>query len=220
MNCGRSNNQVTYRQVHYYNFNRADTGVSSSSSSSDNDGVNTPTSDISDEMDIDIHTELPVQEHVLAYRPKPGHKTKAKAMELHLELHPLPSGEGLIASVRPPQEPPTNIDHVSCDIVLVIDVSGSMSAEAPAPTSNPSEMERNGLSVLDLVKHAARTILETLDDGDRLGLVTFSTEAEVVQTLLPMNEDNKRSAVQRIEGLEVDSMTNLWHGILEGETSN
>jgi hypothetical protein len=33
--------------------------------------------------------------------------------------------------------------------------------------------------VLDLTKHAARTIVSTLNKGDRLGIVTFSDEAEV-----------------------------------------
>jgi hypothetical protein len=41
------------------------------------------------------------------------------------------------------------------------------------------EEEEYGLSVLDLVKHAARTIIETLDARDRLGIVAFSTRTEV-----------------------------------------
>jgi Mg-chelatase subunit ChlD len=140
-----------------------------------------------------------------------------KPSNLSLEIHPLPERNGVIVSVRPPREPQRLIEHVPCDIVLVVDVSGSMSAEAPAPAANPSEKERNGLTVLDLTKHAARTILETLDDNDRLGLVTFSTEAKVVQQLLPMTKKNKKAALAKIEGLKVDSMTNLWHGMLEGE---
>jgi hypothetical protein len=139
-----------------------------------------------------------------------------KPKNITLEIHPLPERNGVIVSVRPPKEPRIYIEHVPCDIVLVIDVSGSMSAEAPAPAVNPSERERNGLTVLDLTKHAARTILETLDKNDRLGLVTFSTEAEVVQQLLPMTKKNKKAALTKIEGLKVDSMTNLWHGLLEG----
>jgi Mg-chelatase subunit ChlD len=148
------------------------------------------------------------------YLAKPNEATH----ELQLDIHPLADQNALLIKVQPPKEPLQTINHVSCDIVLVIDVSGSMSAEAPAPTTNPSERERNGLTVLDLTKHAARTILETLDENDRLGLVTFSTEAKVVQALLPMTKKNKNAALEKIEQLTVESMTNLWHGLLEGKS--
>jgi hypothetical protein len=172
---------------------------SSPTNTSLSDGsLNTPTETISSE-----------KEFLLLQKPK----------DLTVEIHPLPARDGVIVSIQPPSEPRRQIEHVPCDIVLVIDISGSMSAEAPIPTVNPSEKERNGLTVLDLTKHAARTILETLDENDRLGLVTFSTEAQVVQQLLPMTKKNKKAALSKIEGLAVDSMTNLWHGILEGKAA-
>ncbi|QDS77563.1 hypothetical protein FKW77_001312 [Venturia effusa] len=136
--------------------------------------------------------------------------------QLRLELHPLPEQDGILISVTPPKQPKSEIKHVPSDIVLVIDVSGSMGCEAPVPTMSPSKRERNGLSVLDLVKHAARTIIETLDENDRLGLVTFSVDARVVQNLLPMTKKNKMKAWARVESLQTESMTNLWHGILNG----
>lgn len=84
---------------------------------------------------------------------------------------------GLIVKVQPPHNHPNpNLHHVPCDIVLVIDVSGSMSFDAPVPGDGK---ERTGLSVLDLTKHAALTILETMDERDRLGIVTFGSEAKV-----------------------------------------
>ena len=97
-----------------------------------------------------------------------------------LTIHALPHKDGMIVSVRPPREPVNpSLHHVPCDIVLVIDVSGSMSSEAPVP-GNPGEVkERYGLSVLDLTKHAANTILETLNENDRLGIVTFASDVQV-----------------------------------------
>ena len=97
-----------------------------------------------------------------------------------IEIHPLRDSGAFIVSVQPPQVPESGLQRASCDIVLVIDVSGSMSAAAPLPeVEDGEEREAAGLSVLDLVKHAARTILETLGPSDRLGIVTFSTDATV-----------------------------------------
>jgi Mg-chelatase subunit ChlD len=91
-----------------------------------------------------------------------------------------------------------------------------MNDEAPVPTQDPTEKERNGLTVLDLTKHAALTTLESLDDNDCLGIVTFSDEGKIIQTLLPMTARNKGAARRHIEGLRPGGNTNLWHGILKG----
>lgn len=112
--------------------------------------------------------------------------------------------------------PSKPIAHVPCDIVLVIDVSGSMGSNAPIP-ANPGEKSENyGLSVLDLVKHASKTILKTLDEGDRLGIVTFASRINVLQKLMPMNEENKRLAQKNIDRMEPTDATNLWQGLLQG----
>ena len=130
-----------------------------------------------------------------------------------LQLHPLPSRDALLVKIQPPKEPAYETKHVPCDIVLVIDVSGSMGTRADVPGEDPSESA--GLSVLDLVKHAALTIIETLDHRDRLGIVTFSSKSEVVQWLTPMTEDNKAQARRRIQRIHKENATNLWHGILD-----
>ncbi|CCC09715.1 unnamed protein product [Sordaria macrospora k-hell] len=147
----------------------------------------------------------------------------------NLEIHTLPSHNGgILLRVIPPSSPPNfqsgdhDFHHVPCDIVLAIDVSGSMSADAPVPTTtsddDPDQQhpEHNGLSVLDLVKHAARTIASTLNESDRLGIVTFSTEAKVLQPLMPMTALNKKKTERNLGGMQPTSATNLWGGIVEG----
>ncbi|KAI0021743.1 hypothetical protein F4780DRAFT_736416 [Xylariomycetidae sp. FL0641] len=135
-------------------------------------------------------------------------------------IHSIDSRDGVIVSVHPPKQPKDlSPAHKPCDIVLVIDVSGSMDMRAPAPMyddAGNSIREDFGLSILDITKHAARTILETLDEGDRLGIVTFSRCATVVQELIPMTKSNKKDGMKRINDMEPDSCTNLWHGILKG----
>lgn len=99
-----------------------------------------------------------------------------------LQIHPLETEDGVLIKIDPPKEPELEDlrerNHVPLDLVLSIDVSGSMGADAPVPAKNGTEGEHYGLSVLDLVRHAAKTILETLDDHDRLGIVTFSTSSK------------------------------------------
>ena len=100
-----------------------------------------------------------------------------------VQLYPLApenDPDGLIVKIEPPQKPSKRLHHVPCDLVLCIDVSGSMGCGAPMPVqADGAAQEDSGLSVLDLVKHAARTILETLDHQDRLGIITFSSRTEV-----------------------------------------
>jgi uncharacterized protein YegL len=171
------------------------------SESSDYEFIATPTGSISEEKGLPLRA-----------------KQKAEEPEIVVELYEAPERDGLLVSVKPPRQPSSisgKLRHVPCDIVLTIDVSGSMSAEAPPPAVDPDDVERNGLTVLDLVKHAARTILETLDETDRLAIITFSTDAKVVQRLMYMTRENKKLALDNINALQSDSMTNLWHGILE-----
>ncbi|EXJ74588.1 uncharacterized protein A1O5_02884 [Cladophialophora psammophila CBS 110553] len=133
------------------------------------------------------------------------------------EIHPLSDSDAFIVSVQPPQVPEHGLQRGTCDIVLVIDVSGSMSSAAPLPDAeDDNEREAAGLSVLDLVKHAARTILQTLGDGDRLGIVTFSDDAKVVQELTFMKPAEKQATWRRIENLRDEACTNLWAGIRTG----
>ena len=131
-----------------------------------------------------------------------------------LTLHPLPEMEGVIVSIHPPK----GKSRTPCDIVLVIDVSGSMATKAPSPQTAEGETEVNGLTVLDLTKHAARAIVETLDDNDRLGIVTFSDEVKIIQRLKPMTKSNKTAAWNNIKNINADGLTNLWQGILQGRS--
>jgi hypothetical protein len=115
----------------------------------------------------------------LVHRPHVDSTNETAALEVH-KATGINGLEGVVVSIIPPNLPERKIKHVPCDIVLVIDVSASMSEAAPVPGESESgTSEENGLSVLDLTKHAARTILHTLDEGDRLAIVTFSAEAQV-----------------------------------------
>lgn len=142
-------------------------------------------------------------------------QTATDVEDAKVKVRPLPDNEGLVVTIEPPQVPQNEkLSHTPCDIVLVIDVSGSMAAEALIPGS--SDQESTGLSVLDLVKHACRTILSTLNEGDRLAIITFSNNATEVQKLTVMNDANKKIAEKNIEKMCVQGATNLWAGLRKG----
>ncbi|RMZ82662.1 hypothetical protein DV738_g1611, partial [Chaetothyriales sp. CBS 135597] len=135
---------------------------------------------------------------------------------LTANIHSIPADRAFYLTCQPPQRPGSTAKHTPCDIVLVIDVSGSMSAHAPLPDLEDGAEEDSGLSVLDLVKHSGRAILENLNEGDRLAIVTFSDDATLVQALIPMTDDYKKATNGRIEGLQPQGCTNLWSGIRTG----
>jgi len=103
------------------------------------------------------------------------------------------AGKNLLVTITPPREPIAQEKQpgrrAPLDLCLVIDVSGSMGTDAPAATEDGKAKESMGLSVLDVVKHACRTILSTMQDDDRLSIVTFTDSAEVRLSVRPRSDD-------------------------------
>jgi hypothetical protein len=152
---------------------------------------------------------------LLPLRPK-----TSATPSLSIALQPVKDSDeqdGIIVKVAPPKQPEDpSLPHTPCDIVLVIDVSGSMGVDAPVPHEEGEAEENDGYSVLDLVKHAAHTICATLDEGDRLGIVTFSRDSHKLLPLTIMTDENKDMVRERINCMQPDGMTNMWHGIING----
>lgn len=87
-------------------------------------------------------------------------------------------------------------DVVECppiDIVAVIDRSGSMGSECAASGEDGKEI-KNGFSVMDIVKHSLKTIVNTLRPQDRLSLIVFDHEVEILFTLSDMTTEGKLMA--------------------------
>lgn len=112
-----------------------------------------------------------------------------------VHLHTLSDKNDLIVSVNPPLKPVDDgIHHVPCDIVLTLDVSGSMMDVPPLPDAGKDGSEQSYLSVLDLTKHATTTVVDTLNEKDRLGVVVFSAEAEVCHPHKRLGEMDRKGA--------------------------
>ena len=101
---------------------------------------------------------------------------------------------------------------IPSDIVVVVDTSGSMQSDATVQ-NDKGKKESNGLSVLDIVKHAAKTIVHTMNEQDRFALVEFNTQASVVCEPMYMTDLNKKAASLAISSLRARGRTNLWGGL-------
>ena len=98
--------------------------------------------------------------------------------------------------------------HICC----VIDVSGSMGDLVELK----DQMEQDGMTLMDITKHACRTIIESLTSNDRFSLVSFSTDAQVLLSNVAMTQDGKRLARSTVDTLQPDGSTNLAAGVRVG----
>lgn len=103
-------------------------------------------------------------------------------------------------------------DHQPASIICVIDVSYSMSSAA---TMYSDAEGSAGLSLLDIVKHATRTVIDTLSPKDRFGVIAYSNEANVILPLTYMTQQNKVKAWKHVTKLTPRGGTNLWDGLLK-----
>jgi len=117
----------------------------------------------------------------------------------------------VLASVKTPtvaQRPPA-------DIVCIIDISGSMGEEASIQTETGTK-ESQGLNLLDIVVHSVKTILASLEETDRLAVVTFETKVEVLSALVPLTTGNRKAIEAKLNKLVPEDCTNLWGGLSKG----
>ena len=113
-------------------------------------------------------------------------------------------------------EPPDVSTRAPTNVAIVIDKSGSMGAEATVTPDGDDGGEAYGLSLLDVVRHAAAMIAETLNSTDRLSVITFDSKAQVESVLTPMHTNGKKEAKDIAASLQPGSTTNLWDGLATG----
>ena len=103
---------------------------------------------------------------------------------------------------------PENVHRLPLDAVMCIDTSGSMGMNATA-----AGVEESGLNMLDIVKHAVKTVIKTLGNEDRLSIVKYSNAAQKVCGLISMTDEGKKKTMELLDTLEDGGMTNLWDGL-------
>lgn len=100
------------------------------------------------------------------------------------------------------------------DICCVVDISGSMGELATYEQDGVTKSD--GLTILDIVKHAVKTVVHTLKDEDRFALVAFDESVDRVLSLTAMTEAGRAEAIKALDGLAPRGRTNIWGGVLEG----
>ena len=102
--------------------------------------------------------------------------------------------------------------HLSQDIVLIIDRSGSMHSPVEAKDRNGQNLE-NGLSIQDIVNHSAKTVVKTLDAHSRICIIKFDNAIDIVTPLMYATETNKVQIMTSINSIQPGGQTNIWGAI-------
>ena len=75
--------------------------------------------------------------------------------------------------------------------------------------------ESHGLSLLEIVKHAVRTVAHSLTPNDRLAVVVYATSARILFPLKQMDAAGKAEAERLIATLNPEDTTNIWDGLIK-----
>ncbi len=126
-----------------------------------------------------------------------------------LKINPYYLNDNLYVNIQIPDievRPPV-------DIVLCIDVSASMEAEATLK-GDSNETISHGFSVLSLTVSAAKTILHSLNEHDHISIVTYSADACTLFENTPCTPENKQMIDDGLDSLKPTYNTNMWAGII------
>lgn len=95
-------------------------------------------------------------------------------------------------------------------IIAMVDISGSMAAEASDVVTT---VENASFSRLQLIQFSLQTILSLLGEHDTLTLITFSNSAQMVLPITNLNEAGKQKANQIINNLYPTGATDIWSAL-------
>jgi len=92
-----------------------------------------------------------------------------------------------------------NIERAAMDIFCVVDTSGSMSGDR-----------------ISLLRKSTRRLVRGLQSKDRLAIIEFSSNYQVLLALTKMDEKGKEKAKKVVKNLRASGGTHLSGGLLEG----
>ena len=138
-------------------------------------------------------------------------KTKISNEERLLKITSKYNGNELLVSINPPN----GVNRDPAEICIIIDTSGSMGTNVSIKDDNGSS-ETYNIDILDLVKHATKTIINVMEPYDYLSVVAYSSSADVILDKCQMTIQGKEKAISLIDSLSPNGQTNLWDGLHKG----
>lgn len=105
--------------------------------------------------------------------------------------------------------PSADLPIIDLELILVLDVSGSMGSEAMKNTDDSGNETGFSFSRRDLVCHAARSVCEMLDDKCKLSVISYSTNPNTLLPLTQMSSSGKKTAIEKISTIKADGGTNI-----------
>lgn len=118
-----------------------------------------------------------------------------------------PDGLGAVKIVVPDDK---SGRRLPASIICVIDESYSMDGAA---TTQEDQEGNSGLSLLDIVKHATKTVIEILGSEDCLAIITYADKATLRMPFFKMTRENKNKATRVVDEFKTRGSTNLWDGL-------
>eukprot|EP00526_Cylindrotheca_closterium_P006893 CAMPEP_0113652538 /NCGR_PEP_ID=MMETSP0017_2-20120614/28065_1 /TAXON_ID=2856 /ORGANISM="Cylindrotheca closterium" /LENGTH=757 /DNA_ID=CAMNT_0000565403 /DNA_START=38 /DNA_END=2311 /DNA_ORIENTATION=- /assembly_acc=CAM_ASM_000147 len=118
-----------------------------------------------------------------------------------------PDGLGAVKIVVPDDK---SERRLPASIICVIDESYSMDGAA---TTQEDQEGNSGLSLMDIVKHATKTVIEILGPEDCLAIITYADNATLRLPFLKMTRANKNKATRVVNEFKTRGSTNLWDGL-------
>jgi Mg-chelatase subunit ChlD len=144
---------------------------------------------------------------------RPAPKISSEHIKINHTQHTDSSKKNLMISFNIDNDTfPKQVEHLSQDIVLCIDRSGSMQTSVEAKDADGNQLEA-GFSVQDIVNHAAKTVAKTLNSTSRLAIIVFDNEIEILFDLKPMTEMNQSQAIAKIASIQPRGQTNIYGAI-------
>ena len=140
--------------------------------------------------------------------------TSSKSMTVaKLSLIKSGSNDATLITITPPQtRGNANVKATNGAHCLVLDVSYSMDDEAKV-VNDSGDRVTHGWSLLDIVKHAACTYVQSLGHSDYLCIVTYASEAKVAVNWRACDDTGKKALDAAIRALKTEGTTNLRDGI-------
>ena len=112
---------------------------------------------------------------------------------------PDPNAPGYFLLLASPKAEIDRSRIMTKNLICVLDRSGSMSGEK-----------------IEQAKGALKFIINSLNEGDRFGLVTYNNEVHVMSPeLLANTKENRDAALEHVEGLRATGGTNIRDALLE-----